>query len=62
MEAINYLTDAKGRKKAVVIDLEELKIARQSNENALDELLVEVKAIIDFELLKKESAITWTQS
>ena len=62
MEAINYLTDAKGRKKAVVIDLEELKIARQSNENALNELLVEVKAIIDFELLKKESAITWTQS
>ena len=58
MEAINYLTDAEGRRKAVVIDLEELKIARQSNENALNELLVEVKAIIDFELLKKESAIT----
>lgn len=59
MEAINYLTDAKGRKKAVVIDLEELKRSGQTGHDAFLYLQEELEDLIDLELTKNEETIPW---
>lgn len=58
MEAINYLTDAYGKRKAVVIDLDQLKRCRQNGHDVIT-YLEELEALIDLELRKDEEMIPW---
>ena len=59
MSAINYLTDADGRLKAIVIDLEEFKHNEESGEQTVEELLEELEDLLDIELTKNEETIPW---
>jgi len=59
MEAINYLTDAAGRKKAVVIDLDELKRSGQTGHDVVLYLQEELEDLLDLELTKNEETIPW---
>jgi len=59
MEAINYLTDAEGRKKAVVIDLDELKRSGQTGHDVVLYLQEELEDLLDLELTKNEETIPW---
>lgn len=61
MEAINYLTDAEGRKKALVIDLDELKRNGQSGRDVVDYLQEELEDLLDLALVKDEETIPWTE-
>ncbi len=62
MEAINYLTDAEGRKKAVVIDLDELKRRGQSGHDVVLYLQEELEDLLDLELVKHEETIPWEEA
>ena len=59
MEAINYLTDAEGRKKAVVIDLDELKRSGQTGRDVVVYLQEELEDLFDLQLVKHEETIPW---
>ena len=59
MEAINYLTDAEGRKKAIVIDLDELKRTGQTGHDAIMQFQEELEDLIDIALVKNEETIPW---
>lgn len=61
MEAINYLTDAGGRKKAVVIDLDELKRSGQTGRDVVVYLQEELEDLLDLELVKDEETIPWEE-
>jgi hypothetical protein len=58
MSAINFLTDADGRRKAIVIDLEEFKRLCQSDKSHLVDLLKDVEDIIQIELHKSKPTTT----
>ncbi len=62
MEAINYLTDADGKRKAVVIDLDELKRSGQTGHDVLTYLEEELEDLIDLELRKDEETIPWSEA
>lgn len=62
MEAINYLTDAEGRKKAVVIDLDELKRSGQTSHDVVLYLQEELEDLLDLELVKHEETIPWAEA
>ncbi len=59
MEAINYLTDAEGRKKAIVIDLDQLRQRGQSGHDVFLYLQEELEDLLDLELTKNEEVIPW---
>lgn len=59
MEAINYLTDAEGRKKAIVIDLDELKRTGQTGHDVIMQFQEELEDLIDIALVKNEETIPW---
>ena len=59
MEAINYLTDAEGRKKAIVIDLDELKRSGQTGHDVVMQLQEELEDLLDIALVKNEETIPW---
>lgn len=59
MEAINYLTDAGGRKKAIVIDLEELKRSGQTGHDIVVYLQEELEDLLDAELAQNEDTVSW---
>ena len=59
MEAINYLTDAEGRKKAIVIDLEEMRRNGQTGHDIILYLQEELEDLLDIELTKNEETIPW---
>ena len=61
MEAINYLTDAEGRKKAVVIDLDELRRSGQSGHDVFLYLQEELEDLLDLELTKNGETILWSE-
>lgn len=61
MEAINYLTDAEGRRKAVVIDLIELKRSHQTGHDVVAYLQEELEDLLDLELTKQEETIPWNE-
>ena len=60
MEAINYLTDAEGRKKAIVIDLDQLRRSGQSGHDVFMYLQEELEDLLDLELTKNEEIIPWS--
>ncbi len=62
MEAINYLTDANGKRKAVVIDLAELKRSGQTGHDVIAYLQEELEDLIDLELRKDEEVIPWQEA
>ncbi|WP_020604825.1 hypothetical protein [Spirosoma spitsbergense] len=59
MEAINYLTDADGRRKAIVIDLDELKRSGQTGHDVVMYLQEDLEDLLDVELVKHEETIPW---
>ena len=59
MEAINYLTDAGGRRKAIVIDLDELKRSGQTGHDVVMYLQEDLEDLLDVELVKHEETIPW---
>ncbi len=59
MEAIHYLTDAGGRQKAVVIDLDELKRSGQTGRDVVLYLQEQLEDLLDLELVKNEETIPW---
>ena len=59
MEAINYLTDAEGRKKAIVIDLDEMRRSGQTGHDVVLYLQEELEDLLDIELTKNEETIPW---
>lgn len=59
MEAINYLTDAEGRKKAIVINLDEMKRSGQTGHDVVMYLQEELEDLLDIELTKNEETIPW---
>ena len=59
MSAINFLTDTDGRRKAIVIDLEEFKHNEKSGEQTVEELLEELEDLLDIELTKNQETIPW---
>jgi hypothetical protein len=59
MSVINYLTDTEGHKKAVVIDLEELKRNGQTGHDVVLYLQEELEDLLDIELTKSEETIPW---
>lgn len=59
MEAINYLTDAEGRKKAIVIDLDEMRRSGQTGHEVVMYLQEELEDLLDIELTKNEETIPW---
>ena len=61
MEAINYLTDADGRKKAIVIDLDELKRSGQTGHDVVLYLQEDLEDLLDVELVKHEETIPWEE-
>lgn len=61
MDAINYLTDAEGRKKAVVIDLDELKRSGQTGHDVIVYLQEELEDLLDLELVKHEETVPWEE-
>lgn len=60
MEAINYLTNAEGRRKAVVIDLDELRRSGQTGHDIVRYLQEELEDLLDLELAKEEETISWS--
>ena len=60
MEAINYQTDAEGRKKAIVIDLDQLRQHGQSGHDVFLYLQEELEDLLDLELTKNEEIIPWS--
>ena len=62
MEAINYLTDAEGRKKAVVIDLDEMRRSGQTGHDVVLYLQEELEDLLDLELVKHEETIPWEEA
>lgn len=61
MSAINFLIDADGRHKAIVIDLDEFKHNEQSGEQTIEELLEELEDLLDIERTKNEETIPWVE-
>ncbi len=59
MSAINFLTDADGRRKAIVIDLDEFKHNEESGEQTVEELLEELEDLLDLERAKNEETVPW---
>ncbi len=59
MEAINYLTDADGRRKAIVIDLDELKRSGQTGHDVIMYLQEDLEDLLDVELVKHEETVAW---
>jgi hypothetical protein len=62
MEAISYLTDAEGRKKAVVIDLDEMRRGGQTGHDVVLYLQEELEDLLDLELVKHEESIPWEEA
>lgn len=62
MEAINYLIDAEGRKKAVVIDLDELRRSGQTGHDVVMYLQEELEDLLNLELVKHEETIPWEEA
>jgi hypothetical protein len=62
MEAINYITDAEGRKKALVIDLDVLKRNGQTGRDVVMYLQEELEDLLDLELAKNEETIPWEEA
>ncbi|GAB4030701.1 hypothetical protein [Spirosoma gilvum] len=62
MEAINYLTDAEGRKKAIVIDLDELKRTGQTGHDIMMQLQEELEDLLDIALVKNEETVSWEEA
>lgn len=54
MTAISYVTNEKGERKALVIDISELKKEGKTEEN-VNELIEDLEDILAVELLKKEN-------
>ncbi|GAB4028580.1 hypothetical protein [Spirosoma koreense] len=61
MEAINYLTDAEWRRKAVVVDLIELKRHYKTGHDVIVYLQEELENLLDLELTKQEETISWAE-
>lgn len=57
--AINYLTDSSGHRKALVIDLDELKRTGQSRHDVMLYLQEELEDLLDIELTRNEETIPW---
>lgn len=62
MEAINYLTDGEGRKKAVVIDLDEMKRNGQTGRDVILYLQEELEDLLELALVKDEETIPWEEA
>ena len=58
--AINYLTDSLGHRKALVIDLDELKRTGQSGHDVMLYLQEELEDLLDIELTNNEETIPWS--
>lgn len=59
MNAINYLTDASGHRKALVIDLDELKRSGQKGHDVMLYLQDELEDLLDLELTANEETVLW---
>jgi hypothetical protein len=57
--AINYLTDASGHKKALVIDLDKSKRSGQNGHDVMLYLQEELEDLLDLELTRHEETIPW---
>jgi hypothetical protein len=59
MNAINYVTNSAGHRKAVLIDLDELKRNGQTGHDVWLYLQEDLEDLLDIELSKDEPTVSW---
>ncbi len=61
MEAINYLTDASGHRKAIVIDYDAFKRSGKTGRDVVNKLLEDIEDLLDVEAVRNEEIIAWEE-
>lgn len=59
--AISYLTDGSGHRKALVIDLDELKRSGRNGHDVMLYLQDELEDLLDLELTRNEETVPWKE-